>query len=187
MGRSSAPEFSAVRQHALLRVCAREVDELRARISATRWPLPWPTEPWAAGTDLGEVRRLADYWGQGYDWPAREADINALPSFIAEVSGQRVHFLRLDAESPGAAPLVLTNGWPSTFFELVELARRLATPSVYGEPGPSFTVIVPSLPGFGFSDASPTSPPGVPTHELWHRLMLAADIREFFAGTLEAA
>jgi pimeloyl-ACP methyl ester carboxylesterase len=103
------------------------------------------------------------------------------------VSGQRGHFLRFDAESPGAAPLVLTNGWPSTFFELVELARRLATPSVYGEPGPSFTVIVPSLPGFGFSDASPTSPPGVPTHELWHRLLLAADIREFFAGTLEPA
>jgi pimeloyl-ACP methyl ester carboxylesterase len=181
MGRSSASEFSAVKQHALLRVPAREVDELRTRISATRWPLPWPTEPWAAGADLGEVRRLADYWGQGYDWPAHEAEINALPSFIAEVSGQRVHFLRFDAESPGAAPLVLTNGWPSTFFELVELARRLATPSAYGEPGPSFTVIVPSLPGFGFSDASPTSPPRVPTHELWHRLMTGLGLSRYFA------
>jgi hypothetical protein len=113
----------------MLAVSGRELDDLRRRIVATRWPHPWPTEPWAAGTDLAELRRLADYWVDGYDWRAQEARINALPSYVAEVEGQRIHFLRFDAESPGAPAVVLTNGWPSTFFEMVELAQQLANPS----------------------------------------------------------
>src|SRR5690554_1882994 len=155
----------------LMSVAQSELDDLRMRIASTRWPHPWPTEPWAAGTAAGELRRLADYWVDGYDWRTHEAQINALPSYVAEVEGQRIHFLRFVAESPDAPAVVLTNGWPSTFFEMVELARRLANPSTYGQPGLSFTVIVPSLPGFTFSDPSTSSPPRVPTHELWHQLM----------------
>jgi len=77
--------------------------------------------------------------------------------------------------------VVLTNGWPSTFFELAGLARRLAEPSRYGDAGLAFTVIVPSLPGFTFSDPAPTSPPTVPTHELWHRLMTRLGFETYFA------
>ena len=152
-------EGFAVRSESLITVSQGELDDLRGRIASMRWPHSWPIEPWAAGTDVEEMRRLADYWGNGYDWRAHEAQINALPSYAAEVEGQRIHFLRFDAEIPEAPALVLTNGWPSTFFEMAELAQRLATPSAYGQAGPSFHVIVPSLPGFSFSGAAPTSPP----------------------------
>jgi pimeloyl-ACP methyl ester carboxylesterase len=174
-------EGFAVRRESLIAVSQRELDDLRRRIVSTRWPHSWPTEPWAAGTDVEEMRRLADYWVDGYDWPAHEEQINALPSYTAEVEGQRIHFLRFDAEVPGAPAVVLTNGWPSTFFEMVELARQLSTPSVYGRAGLSFNVIVPSLPGFSFSDAPITSPPSVPTHELWHRLMTGLGFEQYFA------
>ncbi len=170
-----------MRTESLIVVSQRELDDLRGRIASTRWPRPWPTEPWAAGTDLGELRRLADYWGESYDWPAQEAQINALPSYTAEVNGQKVHFLRFDSEFPDAPAVVLTNGWPSSFFEMVELAQRLSAPSAFGQAGLSFTVIVPSLPGFSFSDASTTSPPSVPTHELWHQLMSGLGFERYFA------
>src|SRR5690606_25109936 len=87
----------------LISVPQSELDDLRERIASTRWPLAWPTEPWAAGTDASELRRLANYWVDGYDWRAQEAQINALPSYIAEPEGQKIHFLRFDAESPDAA------------------------------------------------------------------------------------
>jgi pimeloyl-ACP methyl ester carboxylesterase len=121
---------------------------------------------------MNELRRLVGYWADGYDWRAEEAAINALPSHVAEIDGTPVHYLRFDGERRDALPIVVTNGWPSSFLELAELARRLAYPSQFGaDTGQSFTVIVPSLPGFAFSPQRPNLPPSVPTHELWHRLM----------------
>ncbi|WP_329139967.1 epoxide hydrolase [Streptomyces sp. NBC_01476] len=155
----------------LISVTDTELDELRARLRHTRWPTPWPTEGWAAGTEQGELRRLVAHWADGYDWRAQEAAINALPSRFADIDGTAVHYLRFDAEHPGALPVVLTNGWPSSVLELVGLARRLATPSRYGgAPEDAFTVIVPSLPGFAFSPQRPVLD-GLPTHEIWHRLL----------------
>jgi pimeloyl-ACP methyl ester carboxylesterase len=156
----------------MLAVTDAELDELRSRLLATRWPTPWPTTDWDAGTDQVELRRLVAHWASGYDWRAHEAAINALPSHLAEIDGTPIHYLRFDGEHPGALPIVLTNGWPSSFLELTALARRLATPSQYGgDPADAFTVIVPSLPGFAFSPQRPslTAPPQ--THELWHRLL----------------
>ncbi|WP_327235933.1 epoxide hydrolase [Streptomyces sp. NBC_01317] len=156
----------------LLKVSDADLADLRARLRATRWARPWPVAGWQAGTDAGELRRLVDYWASGYDWRRYEAAINALPSRFADVDGTRVHYLRFDAEREGALPLVLTNGWPSTFYELVDLARRLSTPSRYGgDPQDAFTVIVPSIPGFTFSPKFPSLDPPPQTHELWHRLM----------------
>ncbi|WP_207944701.1 epoxide hydrolase family protein [Actinomadura rubrisoli] len=149
-----------------------ELDELRSRLLRTRWPIPWPVGGWEAGTDVGELRRLVDYWASGYDWRTHEAAINALPSHLADIDGTPVHYLRYEGEHPGALPIVLTNGWPSSFLEMIGLADRLATPSRYGgDAADAFTVIVPSLPGFAFSPQrrSLTAPPQ--THELWHRLM----------------
>ncbi len=159
-------------QPPLLRIGEDEWDELRRRLRATRWPARWPVDAWAAGTDGGELERLVRYWADGYDWFHWQDVINALPSHIAELDGRGVHYLRFDAETPGGLPIVLTNGWPSTFFEMVELAQRLATPSRFGITGvTAHTAIVPSLPGFTFSDQRPTLPADVATHELWHRLM----------------
>ena len=156
----------------LIEVPEADLDDLRARLSATRWAKPWPVTAWEAGTDGDELKRLVEYWATGYDWRKHEAVINALPSRFADIDGTVLHYLRFDAEREGALPIVLTNGWPSSFYELVELARRLSTPSRYnGDPQDAFTVIVPSLPGFTFSPALPSLGAALPTHELWHRLM----------------
>lgn len=156
----------------IIRVPETALDDLRARLRATRWAPSWPLAEGAAGVDGEELRKLADYWADGYDWRRHEATINALPSHFADIDGTRLHYLRFDAERGGALPIVLTNGWPSSFYELVELARRLSAPSEYGgDPRDAFTVIVPSLPGFTFSPQLPTMEQAPFVHELWHRLM----------------
>jgi pimeloyl-ACP methyl ester carboxylesterase len=160
----------------VLRVPDADLEELRSRLRGTRWPRPWPEQDaeggWDAGTDAGELRRLVRYWAQGYDWRAQEAAINALPGQVASLDGTDVFYLRYDAEAPGALPIVLTHGWPSSFLELTRLAQRLASPSRHGgDAGDAFTVIVPALPGFPLSPQRPTLPPATPTYELWHRLM----------------
>ncbi|SPT50282.1 Epoxide hydrolase N terminus [Actinomadura madurae] len=149
-----------------------ELDDLRSRLLRTRWPAAWPTPGWDAGTDAGELRRLTDYWANGYDWRVHQAAINALPSRYADIDGTPVHYLRFDGERAGALPIVLTHGWPSSILELVGLARRLAAPSRYGgDAADAFTVIVPSLPGFAFSPQRPSFGEAQQTHHLWHRLM----------------
>jgi len=156
----------------LIEVPAADLDDLRARLRGTRWARPWPVDAWQAGTDGGELKRLVGYWADGYDWRAQEAAINALPSHFADIDGTRVHYVRFDAEREGALPIVATNGWPSTFLEMTVLAERLSKPSQYGgRPEDALTVIVPSIPGFGFSGQRPALDQTLPTHELWHRLM----------------
>jgi pimeloyl-ACP methyl ester carboxylesterase len=167
--------MTTTRPEPLLDVPEAELSALRARLRATRRPPGWPGPEhtgWAAGADDSEVRRLVEYWADGYDWRANEAAINALPSHVTEIAGTPVHYLRFDAERPDALAIVLTHGWPSTFLELVTLARRLAEPSRHGgDPADAFTVIVPSLPGYAFSPQRPSLPPDLHTHEVWHRLM----------------
>lgn len=156
-------------------------EELRSRVRATRWPRPWPVEGWGAGTEPTELRRLSGYWADDFDWRAQEAAINALPSHQASIDGISVHYLRFDGETTDAVPILLTHGWPSTFLEEVELARRLAYPSRYGaDRKPSFTAIVPALPGFPFTPEQ-SRMPGIPTHELWHRLMTRLGFTRYLA------
>ena len=159
----------------LISVADDDLDDLRGRLRRTRWPAGWPgAGGWDAGTDPRELRRLADYWAAGYDWRKHEAEINALPSRFADIDGTPVHYLRFDAERPGALPIILTHGWPSSVLELAGLAQRLAEPSRHGgDAADAFTVIVPSLPGYAFSPQRPVLGGGEngQTHELWHRLM----------------
>ncbi|MEU6403337.1 epoxide hydrolase family protein [Streptomyces sp. NPDC046985] len=156
----------------VISVSDAELDDLRARLRATRWPEPWPGEGWEAGADQRELRRLVRYWAAAYDWRRHEAAVNALPSHFADLDGTPLHYLRYDGEHPDALPIVLTHGWPSTVLELTELAQRLATPSRYGgQPADAFTVIVPSLPGFAFSPQRRALTGAEQTHDLWHRLM----------------
>ena len=125
---------------------------------------------WSAGTDQTELRRLADRWAEGFDWDSSRREIQALPWASIRLDGTPLSYLRFDAEQAGRLPLVLTNGWPSSALELVELARRLSSPSQFGgDAADAVTVIVPALPGFPFSPQRPSLDD--PTHELWHRLM----------------
>jgi pimeloyl-ACP methyl ester carboxylesterase len=161
-----------------LRIDEDELLDLRRRLSSTRWPKSWPTAPWSAGTDETELRRLAHYWATNFDWRAQEARLNDLPSNVAVIGGQRVHYLRFDSERPGAVPIIVSNGWPSTYFEMVEVARLLSRPD--GD-GPAFDVIVPSIPGFTFSDQRPTLPADMATAEIWHELMTSLGFGRYFA------
>jgi pimeloyl-ACP methyl ester carboxylesterase len=157
----------------VITVPQHELDDLTDRLRRTRWAPAWPLaesglSAWDAGTDQETLRRLVAYWADGFDWRAAESEINALPWRTADLDGTPLRYLRFDAEQPGALPIVLTNGWPSS--ALVQLARRLSEPSRFGGvPADAFTVIVPALPGLPFSPQRPTLPNQ--THELWHRLM----------------
>ncbi|AGL15669.1 epoxide hydrolase family protein [Actinoplanes sp. N902-109] len=149
-----------------------DLDELRARLRATRWAAAWPDNGYNTGTDGDELRRLVGYWASAYDWRKHEAAINALPSHFADIAGVRTHYLRYDAERPDAPALLLANGWPSSFLELTALAERLSTPAQHGgSAADAFTVIVPSLPGYGLGPQRPTLDGSPHTHDLWHRLM----------------
>jgi pimeloyl-ACP methyl ester carboxylesterase len=153
-----------------LEVPLADVDDLRDRLRRTRWSPDWPVTGWTAGTDQQELRRLVAYWAEGFDWPAQQRQITALPWHRATICGTPVSYLRFEAETSVALPIILTNGWPSTAFELVDLAQRLATPSKFGgQASDAFTVIVPALPGFPFSPQRPTH--DEQTHEIWHQLM----------------
>lgn len=149
-----------------------DLKALRQRLRTTRWPRKWPNGSESAGVDEGELRRLVGYWANDFDWRSHEARINALPSTFAEIDGTKVHYVHLAGETADAFPIVLTHGWPSSFLELTELGSRLANPSQYGgSASDAFTVIIPSLPGFAYSEQRPEPSGDVPTHELWHILM----------------
>ncbi len=154
----------------MIEVGQRDIDDLRDRLLRTRWSPAWPMTGWGAGTDQVELRRLVAYWADGFDWDAQQRVINKLPWAVAPLGGTEVRYLRFDGERADALPLVLTNGWPSTVLELVELARRLSSPSRYGgDAADAFTVIVPALPGFPFSPQRDAFDEH--THDLWHHLM----------------
>jgi pimeloyl-ACP methyl ester carboxylesterase len=141
-----------------------DLEDLRVRLRRTRWPRRWPEPPWAAGTDDAAMRRLVDHWRDSFDWRAQEQRLNAEPQRVATIDGRRVHFLHVRAQHPSGLPLLLTNGWPSTFAEMIPVAHRLADTG--------HDVVVPSLPGFTFSEQPASPPDSLPTHELWHRLMI---------------
>lgn len=128
------------------------IAELRARLSHTRWPDQPPGEPWAYGADLAYMRDLAEYWRTEFDWRAQEAALNAFPQFVLPLDGGRQHFLHVPGHGPNPAPLLLMHGWPGSVFEFIDLIPRLTDPARFGgDPADAFTVVAPSLPGYGLS------------------------------------
>jgi microsomal epoxide hydrolase len=131
------------------------LEDLAERLRRTRWPNEIAGIGWEQGAELGYLQRLVAYWKQDYDWRAAEARLNALAQFTLEVEGQRVHFLHVRSPHPGAIPLVLTHGWPGSIVEFLDVVEPLTRPE---DPADAFDVVVPSLPGYGFS--GPTSSRG---------------------------
>jgi pimeloyl-ACP methyl ester carboxylesterase len=133
-------------------VPAHDLDDLRDRLARTRWPRQLPGDGRARGVPVDELRELADYWRTGYDWRAQEARLNRFPQFTAEIDGHDVHFLHVRSPEPDALPLILNHGWPNSFVEFADLIGPLTDPRAYGaDPAQAFHVVVPSVPGFGFS------------------------------------
>ena len=128
-----------------------DLDDLRERLSRTRWPDQLGAD-WAAGVPLDYLRDLAAYWADRYDWRYHEARLNEFPQFTTVVDGQLVHFLHVRSPEPGALPLIVTHGWPGSVVEFTHLLGPLTDPAAHGgDPADAFHVVVPAIPGFGFS------------------------------------
>lgn len=128
------------------------VDELKRRLGATRFPPALPGDDWPAGVPVSYLRRLAGYWAEEFDWAAQQAALNEFPQFTTVIEGQTIHFLHIRSKVDGALPLMLTHGWPGSFVEFVDLIGPLTDPEAHGRSAAdAFDVVIPSLPGFGFS------------------------------------
>src|SRR6266581_1446947 len=124
-----------------------DLDYLHARLTNARWPDELPGVGWTRGIPLGYLTELAGYWRTQYDWREWEAQLNSYPQFITEIDGQRIHFLHVRSGQPGAKPLLITHGFPSSVAEFLHLIGPLVNPAA----GPAFHVVAPSLPGYAFS------------------------------------
>lgn len=150
-----------------------DLDDLRTRIATARWPRQLPGAGWRRGVPVDYLKDLAGYWHNGFDWRAQEARLNAFPRFVTEIDGLDVHFLHVRSPEPNALPLILTHGWPFSFVEFTEVIDLLVDPRSHGgDPAHAFHVVVPSVPGFGFSDA-PTDAGFSTAHvgRMWAELM----------------
>ncbi|RZT39343.1 epoxide hydrolase family protein [Cupriavidus agavae] len=129
-----------------------QLDELRQRIAATRWPDQELVKDESQGIQLARVKALVQYWGKDYDWRKAEAQLNALPQFVTRIDGVDIQFIHVRSRHPNAMPLILTHGWPGSIFEFVKTIGPLTDPTAYGgRAEDAFDVIIPSIPGYGFS------------------------------------
>ncbi|MFE0421203.1 epoxide hydrolase family protein [Streptomyces sp. NPDC058953] len=151
-----------------------DLDDLRDRLARTRWAGRLPGEAEGGrGVPVDVLKELAEYWRDGYDWRRREARLNEFPQFMTEIDGHDIHFLHIGSPEPDALPLLLTHGWPNSFVEFAELIGPLTDPRAHGgDPARAFHIVVPSVPGFGFS--APPSTTGWTTDRvarIWAELM----------------
>ena len=131
------------------------LDDLKARLERTRWPDELPGTEWDYGTNMTYLKELVEYWKTSFDWRAQEKLINSFSHFKADVDGLGIHFIHEKGKGPNPIPLIITHGWPGTFFEMHKAIPLLADPASHGgDPADAFDVVAPSMPGYGFSDAA---------------------------------
>ncbi|PBC65600.1 multidrug MFS transporter [Streptomyces sp. Tue6028] len=134
-----------------------ELDDLRARVEAARWPEKETVADQSQGTQLETMKELARYWASEYDWRRVEAKLKALPHFITEIDGLDIHFIHVRSKHENALPLIVTHGWPGSIVEQLKIIEPLVDPTAHGgSASDAFHVIIPSMPGYGFS-GKPTS------------------------------
>jgi len=149
------------------------LDDLRDRLARTRWPDEIEGAGWDYGTNLAYLKELVEYWGTRFDWRVQEKLLNSFPHFRTVIDGVRIHFVHVRSKGPQPTPLIITHGWPSTFFEMYKIIPLLTDPArCGGDPRDAFDVVAPSLPGYGFSDPPRTRGwTSVKTANLWAKLM----------------
>jgi pimeloyl-ACP methyl ester carboxylesterase len=149
------------------------LDDLRRRLRDTRWPDKETVDDRSQGAPLGTLRELVRYWGTGYDWRKAEATLNALPQFTTSIDGVDIHFIHVKSKDPNALPVLITHGWPGSVFEFLDVIGPLTDPSAHGgRAEDAFDVVIPSIPGYGFS-GRPTTTGWGPEHvaRVWATLM----------------
>jgi len=144
----------------------KQLADLRQRIRATKWPSQELVGDATQGVQLATMQKLARYWSTDYDWRKTEAKLNQLPQFVTKIDGVDIHFIHVRSKNKNALPIIITHGWPGSFIEQTKLIDRLTNPTAYGgDAADSFDVIIPSLPGYGFS--------GKPTELGWDPARIA--------------
>lgn len=128
------------------------LDDLRRRIAQTRWPDRETVDDQSQGIQLEKLKPLVEYWGTSYDWRKAEAKLNALPQFMTTIDGVDIHFIHVRSRHPNAMPLIMTHGWPGSVLELLKTVGPLTDPAAHGgSAGDAFDLVLPSMPGYGFS------------------------------------
>ena len=160
-----------------------ELDEMRRRISATRWPDRETVTDQSQGPQLATLQKLARYWVTEYDWRKVEARLNALPNFVTEIDGLDIHFIHVRSKHENALPLIVTHGWPGSIIEQLKIVDPLTNPTAHGaSAADAFDLVIPSMPGYGFS-GKPTMTGWDPAHiaRAWVVLMKRLGYRKFVA------
>jgi len=156
-----------------IQVAEEVLYDLRSRLAMAQWPAPTPGKPWERGTDKDCLQDLVAYWRSEYDWRAQEAELNKYPHYTCEIDGLPAHFLHIKGKGPNPMPLLLTHGWPDSFLRYWKVIPLLTDPASHGGAATdAFDVIIPSIPGFGYS---PLPPEGglnaARVADLWAKLM----------------
>ncbi|HWY29234.1 MAG TPA: epoxide hydrolase [Candidatus Acidoferrum sp.] len=166
-----------------IQVPEEALTDLRQRINATRWPEPETVTDTSQGVQLATMQKLAQYWATDYDWRKVEAKLNALPQFVTTIDGVDIHFIHVRSKEKNALPIIITHGWPGSVIEQLKIVGPLTDPTAYGgKAEDAFDVVIPSMPGYGFS-GKPTTPGWDPQHiaRAWIVLMKRLGYTKFVA------
>lgn len=157
---SSTPADSSLIRPFAVAIPDSEIDDLKLRLARTRWPNQETVPDWSQGVRLENTASLIEYWEKKYDWRRFERELNSFPQFVTNIDGLDIHFIHVTSKNPNAMPLILTHGWPGSIVEFLKVIGPLTDPVAFGgNVEDSFDVVIPSLPGFGFS--------GKPTEMGW--------------------
>src|SRR3984893_7316761 len=180
---ASGNTSTAIRPFTVPIVSQAALDDLRRRIAATRWPEKETVADQSQGVQLATMQKLASYWGKDYDWRKCEAKLKALPNFITTIDGLDIHFIHVRSKNPNALPMIVTHGWPGSIVEQLKIIDPLTNPTAHGgKESDAFDVVVPSIPGYGFS-GKPTTTGWDPQHiaRAWIVLMKRLGYAKFVA------
>jgi pimeloyl-ACP methyl ester carboxylesterase len=178
-----AAERDAIRPYQI-DIPEEEVIDLRRRIEATRWPEKETVEDQSQGPGLATMQKLAEYWATDYDWSRCEATLKALPNFVTEIDGLDIHFIHVRSRHDDALPLIVTHGWPGSVVEQLKIIEPLTDPTAHGgTAADAFHLVIPSMPGYGFS-GKPTTPGWGPDHiaKAWAELMTRLGYERYVAS-----
>src|SRR5215213_2703876 len=154
---ASATGNTLIRPFPKIHMPQKAIDGLRRRVAATQWPDKETVTDQSQGVPLATMRDLARYWATTYDWRKAEAKLNALPQFVTTIDGLDIHFIHVRSHHQNALPMIITHGWPGSMLEQIKLIGPLTDPTAYGgTAADAFDVVIPSMPGYGFS-GKPTS------------------------------
>src|SRR5438105_9860797 len=163
---TAAQDSTAIRPFTVPIVPQAALDDLRRRIAATRWPEKETVVDQSQGVQLGTMQKLASYWGKDYEWRKCEAKLKALPQFVTNIDGVDIHFIHVRSKEKNALPVIVTHGWPGSIIEQLKIIEPLTNPMAHGgKSEDAFDVVIPSLPGYGFS--------GKPTTTGWDPIRIA--------------